>query len=99
HAEFHIAKNTATYSRVVPFRAASERRRWLVERQDGRRIECSITVVQSAVTGEFAYERCVLFGDAPFDTQAFATRADAERNADERLREFVRAGWVESVTA
>ena len=64
------------------------RRRWRLFHSDDT-MECRITELPTGV--EIRFEYC---GEL-YHSFVHATRADAEREADEKRRELIQAGWSE----
>jgi len=70
-------------------------RRWRVERQDGRWMECRVLTIHHQEDG-IVFQTQASFEGLLFYTRQYPTRLEAEHDADDRLRDAVEFGWIKS---
>jgi len=68
-------------------------RRWRVEREDGRRMDCHVGSHLDCF-GSPVYEASVYFDGSVLYTQSYPTQGRAEREADNYLTELLQTGWA-----
>ncbi len=79
----------------MTIRAVTTERRWLVERRDGRWMECRVVPVRHPDYG-IVFETQAYFDGTVFYARQYPTRLEAEHDADDRLRDAVEYGWIKS---
>lgn len=76
----------------APIEILAHTRRWRVTRGDHRHVECRVQRVRDFLDAA-AYEVCVLYDGQPMYARTFPTPGDAEREADDFLKDMLAAGW------
>jgi hypothetical protein len=75
--------------------AMTTNRRWRIERRDGRWMECHVACVRHPDYGVL-FETQARFDGSVFYERRHPTRHEAERDAEDRLRDAVEYGWIRS---